>query len=344
MNPIRITRATVLVVALALGANSSHAQPMTGETPDANAAPAIQTVVIKLRNVPVELVAYWLDSTRQRVPSQIQYGLRNSFAATELDELPRQAGNGNGPKDLKLPAGIESIAAIDPTNTLMVKGTAAGIEALKKMMVDLDVPINQVEVEAQFCQMSPQTLEALPLKFAKNEDTSYAPSVALVPPTVNPQVELNKGIAANTIRVITAPRVTVTDGLNAQIYSTEKRMMMLSPDIKKWADMMESEKQWLPGISSVQMQTGFSCTPVFHGDVIKLLMRPTLDARSANVTANLRDGETIAIVMAADKSDTLNRTVIFVTARVIRRAGDETARATKAVATQPGATQLGFIR
>ena len=338
MNRIPLSRALILGAALAVAAHSSHAQPVMGETPDANAANAIQTVDVKLRNVPVELVAYWLDSTRQRVPSQIQHSRSNSFPflRQELDALPRQPGNGNGPKDLKLPVGIETLIAVAPQNVLRVRGTAAGIEELKKLLVELDVPINQVEVEAQFCQMSPQTLKALPLKFAKNEDTSYAPSVALVPPTIRLSAELNRLIADNKVRVITAPRVTVTDGLSAQIYSTETRPMMLSPDIKKWADTTESEKQWLPGISSVQMQTGFNCTPIFHGDVIKLFMRPTLNDRSANVSANLRDGETLAIVMPTDESDMINRTVIFVTARIVRRAGD-------APAPQAGAIKLGMI-
>lgn len=346
MNRIRLSRALILSAALAVAAHSSHAQPITGEIPDANAAQAIKTVDIKVRNIPVGLVAYWLDAARTPIPILIQASRGNSFPflKQELDALPRQAGNGNGPKDLKLPAGIDSIFAIEPQNVLRVRGTAAGIEELKKLLVELDVPLSQVEVEAQFCQMSPETLKALPLKFAKNEDTFYAPSVALVPPTISLSAVLNRLIADNKVRVITAPRVTSIDGLNARLMSTEMRVMMLSPDIEKWADMTDSERQWLPGISTVKMETGFNCTPIFHGDVIKLFMRPTLNDRSANVNANLHDGDTIAIAMHADKSEMINRTVVFVTARVVRRAGDEAAQAPKTVATQQGATQLGFIR
>lgn len=113
----------------------------------------------------------------------------------------------------------------------------------------------------------------------------------------------------------------------------------MPPHAKEPADMSKDEWQWLPGASFVQMETGFNCTPIFHGDVIKLFMRSTLNDHNANVSANLRDGETVAIVMPFDKSDVAKRTVIFVTARVIHRAGDEIARVPEA-----GAPKLGMLR
>ena len=340
MNRFQLSRALILGAALALGANSSHAQPALAQASAAKAAPDLQMVPIQLKNAPSELVAYWLDPARNPVPTQLrQSGLNSSPWARELESLPRQPGNGNGPRGLKLPDGIKSVVSVDPQNVLLVQGTSAGIGGLRKLVTEIDVPLKQVEVEAQFLQMSPQTLKTLPLKFAKNKDPFYAPSVALVPPTMSLSGELNKLIADNKVRVITAPRVTAIDGLTAQLTSTEMRSAMLSSDAKKFAGMSPDELQWLPGVSMVQIETGFNCTPIFHGDSIKLLTQSTLNDRSVNVSANLRDGETFAILMPADKSNVTDRIVVLVTARVVRRAGDEIAAGPKA-----GTIKLGSMR
>lgn len=105
--------------------------------------------------------------------------------------------------------------------------------------------------------------------------------------------------------------------------------------------MPVADRQWLPGASFVQMETGFTCTPIFHDDVINLSTRSTLNDRSANVNVNVRDGESIAIIMPFDKSNVTQRTVIFVTARVIHRAGDEPAQAPQAAT---GTARMGFIQ
>ncbi len=341
MNRFPLSRALILGAALALAANSSHAQPV----PDVATAPATERAQIRVLNMQSSVMAYWLDPARNPMPMQLmQNGRNDSPWARELESLPRQPGNGNGPRGLKLPDGIESVVSVDPQSVLLVQGTSAGIGELRKLVTEIDVPLQQVEVEAQFLQMSPQTLKALPLKFAKNEDPFFAPSVALVPPTMSLSGELNKLIASNKVRVMTAPRVTAIDGLTAQLTSSEMRSAMLSSDAKKFADLSSDELQWLPGVSMVQMETGFNCTPVFHGDSIKLFTQSTLNDRSANVSANIRDGETFAVLMPADKSNVTDRIVIFVTARVVRRLTYEDAVAAQAVAAQAGATQLGFMR
>ena len=330
MNRHHITRAAILGAAFALAPASSHAGPVSAAMPALATAPATERATIKLRNAPVDLVAYWLDSARNPAPMQIQASHNNgsSLFLRELDELPRQPGNGNGPRDLQMPAGIESIRAVGPQNVFLVKGTAAGIEEIKKLLVELDVPLKQVEVEAQFCRMSTQTLKKLPLKFMKTGGGDV-PTIALVPPKMGFTMELNKGIGTGEIRVITAPRATAIDGLTAKITSTESRGLFLSPLTKKSVDGEAARKQWLPGFATIQLETGLSVTPLFQGDLVKLFTLATLDNRSANVTATLRDGDTVAIAMPADKSKGADRLVIFVTARILRRAGDEIAQAPK---------------
>lgn len=333
MNRFRLCGALLLCATSALSI-VSHAQE-TETAPD-----KVETAQIQLHDAPAPLVAYWLAPGQNLVPIQIQSSRENdNYSGGIADDLPRQPGNALGPRDLKLPDGIVNVISIDPQNVLMVRGTAAGIEALKKLVPTLDVPINQVEIEAQFCQMSSQTLKEFPLQFTATGEEDYAPAMALVPPTLKLGAELNKRIASNKIRVITAPRLTALDGLAANLQSTETRSLILSPLDKKTADVTEPDMLWLPGLSTVQIETGLNCTPVFHGDLIKLFARMTLNNIDVNVTANMRDGETVAIAMPAKKSDADKRTVIFLTARTVRRASDERALAAKA-----SAKKIGVIR
>ncbi len=174
MNRLPPLRATTLGVALALSSAVSQAQPAQNEMPmpTAEAAPAHTAAIIKVRNAPSAIIAYWLDPLHQPVPTLVEHSRRNGELWTrDADELPRQPGNGNGPRDLKLPQGIESVFSVDPQNVLQVKGTEAGIEALRKLVQEIDVPIGQLEIEAQIWEISPAKLKSLPLVF---RDTAVA--------------------------------------------------------------------------------------------------------------------------------------------------------------------------
>ena len=140
MNRHHFTRAAILGAALALCAASSHAQTATNELStnaavSANAASDARTIDIPLSNLPVGIVAYWLDPKGQSVPLQIQQS-RNyaNSSLSDFGQWPREPGDGNGPRDLKLPAGIQGIVAVDARNLLRATGTATGTEELKKLV------------------------------------------------------------------------------------------------------------------------------------------------------------------------------------------------------------------
>ena len=185
------------------------------------AAPELQTADVRLNNVKPNLMAYWFDPAHQAMPQELRSFLKSGGYRTRfVDKLTREPGNVNGPRDLKLPAGVTDIVAIDPRNILRARGTAAGLEALQKLVAQIDVPLNTVEVEAQLWEVAPADLKALSLKLIEMPDPEiYEGSHAMLTqtglavfpdaaPTVRALENLQTKGRASLYR---GPRVTIHD-------------------------------------------------------------------------------------------------------------------------------------
>ncbi len=305
--------------------------------------------MIPLRNLPSNLMAYWLDPLHQQMPMLLQSSLNNEFSRGGLvNDLPRQAGNGKRPLDLKLPAGVSSVVSIDPQNVLLVKGTDAGIEELRKLVALHDAPVNQTEIEAKFVDMPLADLNALklPLRWTISDapDTSW-PAVGLAPDDMEKQ--LNALITDGRTRIITAPRMTVVDGLNGQLFSRETRSIELQKtnDVKTARDaMLALEGEWREGLTLVSDETGLRATAVTKGDLIAMDLQAEILGQVTQFSSVVRNGQTLAVLLPQNGDDaprrrltplgdvslapqqdvTKNQTVrvVFVTARSIKRAGD----------------------
>ncbi len=369
MNHSQLLRSITLCAALVLTANSSHAQPALDKTPIADKAnvtdlaPDSHLAQIKVLNIPSALMAYWLDPTRQPKPIQIQLSEANGgIRPFERDPLPRQPGNGNGPRDLKLPPGVEIVVSVDPQNVLLVKGSKAGVEALRKLVKEIDVTIDQIEVEAQIWDMSPGKFASLPIVFrdvafgsekipvlgdvnaAKNANITsgagdFFARVAFAAPTsdmTSVRQKLNEGLADGSARLITAPRVTAIDGLVASLASTESRVLNFDkPPTPKAEDettnnddgnapnpTREVIDSWKAGLTLVESQTGFAVAPVLHGDVMNLGFRITFDNTVTPGSTVMRDGQTLAVRLPNDNPATGWPRVALLKVHVIRRAGE----------------------
>ena len=330
MNPHHILRATVLGATLALSVNSSHAQPAQGATP-AGAADAIQiepvqTAQIPLRNIASNLAAYWLDPQHQPMPPLMQASQKNSGSLFNMGiELNPQPGNGNGPRGLKLPAGIVNLASIGPQNVLWVKGNKKDIEALQKSVEEFDVPLNQVEIEAQIWEMSPAVLTSLPLVFrdgTENAETkknagkigdekaanlNFPPRIGLALPLSNiaPTAEILLASAKNrSARLITTPRVNVVDGLVATIQTNEARSLNFGENTDTGSQRKPKtgeaappiDKSALPeGFALVNGQTALTVRPILRGDFMSLIFSITLDNNITQAATTLRNGQTLAV-------------------------------------------------
>ena len=190
------------ILPLAIGtllmlSGAARAQITTDRTPESQ-SPAVSTVEVKIRNVRPSLLAYWLDPAHQPMPQMIQVSVasggklpgfdsdnelaRQSVAGAPpfprilfsyASELPRQPGNGQGPLDLKLPADLEIVEVRAQQNVLIAKGTEESLTQLRKLLGVLDVPLNQVVIEAQFIRFKPADLAKLQLEFLpKYDDTN----------------------------------------------------------------------------------------------------------------------------------------------------------------------------
>ncbi len=170
---------------------------------------------------------------------------------------------------------------------------------------------------------------------------------------------LNALIADNKAKVITAPRVTAINNLTATLTSTERRTLILT----SVAQNIGGGQQQAQRLLFIDTRTGLTVTPTINGDdTITVLMQPqvstqdgtsglgTVTTRQLETIANVRDGDTIAlgglkvvrntaqnfkvpllgdipIIGGLFRSKTITENeselIIFLTARILRRAGDD---------------------
>ena len=176
----------------------------------------------------------------------------------------------------------------------------------------------------------------------------------------NFQVRLNALVADNKAKVITAPRVTAINNLTANLTSQERRTLILT----SVAQNIGGGQQQAQRLLFIDTQTGLTVTPTINGDdTITVLMRPqvstqdgtsglgTITTRTLTTIANVPDGDTIALGglrvvrnttqnykvpllgdipllgrLFQSKTITENESelIIFLSARIIRRAGADT--------------------
>ena len=170
---------------------------------------------------------------------------------------------------------------------------------------------------------------------------------------------LNALIANNKAKVITAPRVTAINNLTAYLTSQERRSLILTSVAQNIGGGQQQAQQLL----FIDTTTGLSVTPTINGDdTITVLMQPqvtsqdgtsglgTITSRTLRTVANVRDGDTIALgglkvvsnksqnykvpllgdipligrlFQSKTLSENQSELIIFLTAHIIRRAGDD---------------------
>ncbi|RYX85635.1 hypothetical protein EON83_04660 [bacterium] len=339
------TRRRVVTVAALLGACYSSL-PLCAQENPTTATPTAETLkqlqkltpgtdtqlLIPVRNVRASLVAYWLDSRNQDKPLDLRMGQRFSIEEP-FGKLPRFPGNANGPADLKLPEGITRIVAVDPQNSIIAFGTKEGVQALADLIPTLDVPLVQYEIEAQFLQISRADLPELHLNFG--EYTEKNPTfIGAVAGVRNIYANLARLIAGGKMQVLTAPRVTVIDGLSAQLQQSTVTPFVLNQEALKKSLLEKPEEGTVRQSPSAEMlqatayvTTSIGLKTTVHqnkDDLISLSVNPMFGTRTVSVAATVRDGESFAIQLSPANED--KQVIVLVTTRRIRRVGDDDAK------------------
>ena len=285
-----------------------------------------------------------------------------------------QNGQNGGGGTFDLPGDIQQILSVDPQNVLLVAGGSdEDVRNLQNLIDVLDQPLRQVEIEAQFVELSTQDSRALGVNFTTSrgnfdassnlpltiQGTPVAGSISVGFVRGNFQTRLDALIANNRAKVITAPRVTAINNLTATLQSQETRPLILTT-VQQNIGGGQQAGQNLIGITNT---IGLTVTPTINGDdTVTVLMEPRVTTQSGNTglgvqtsrflrtIANVRDGDTIAlgglkrvsnernntkIPLLGDlpligglfRSSTLSETetelIVFLTARIVRRAGDD---------------------
>jgi type II secretory pathway component GspD/PulD (secretin) len=232
------------------------------------------------------------------------------------------SGRNNSSGSFELPGEIERIVAIDPQNVIMVAGgTQADIEALQRIIDVLDKPLRQVEIEAQFVELTAAESKNFGIDFSSSRgnfdfSTNSGFNQGGGPAGIqvgfvrgNFQATLKALASQNRVKVVTAPRVTAINNLTALIESSSSTPVTLTTAaVGGGVGGGVAQGQSLMYITT---SIGLNVTPTINGDdTITVLMQPQLESQGISgdvsgaptistnrveTVANVKDGDTIAL-------------------------------------------------
>ena len=210
----------------------------------------------------------------------------------------------------------------DPRNTLTARGPQASLDALGRLIAEIDVPLEQVEIEMPLVEMTREEAKKLGLKFPnsvglKGDVYAYA-AVMLAPASVSTSA-INQLVVTGRAKIINDPRLAVLSGLTGRIQSTERRSAMLDFDYK------EAPKGLAPGVAFISSSTGLTCGVEIVADMVNLQAQVELNNTTSEIVTTIRDNQTLAIRLSSFDPNSPTVRIAFLTARIIRRALDNVA-------------------
>ncbi len=249
---------------------------------------------IKIKNVPSALIAYWLDPKHNARPAALGEVNSNRYGA------PREAEEKGA---FTLPGDIRQVVSVDPQNVILVAGgSKEDMNRLEELIDVLDQPLRQVEIAAQFVEMNTADVS----QFGIDTNVAGKGDIGFVRSNFNAQ--LNKLIGEGRAKVVSAPRVTAINNVPATINAATPPTNGKTP---KWV---------------------YNLTPTINGDdTITILFQPVAEKGGIETVANVRDGDTITMIVQATPQTTdainalpaLKTTLVFLTTRIIWRAGEK---------------------
>ena len=305
------------------------------------------------------------------VRSNSQFG-GGGFGGQNNQQGGQQGGaQGGAQGTFELPGDIQQLVSVDPQNVLLVAGGSdEDVRTLQTLIDVLDQPLRQVEIEAQFIDLTTDDARTFGIDFSTSRGNIDAATTGLaaapVPGSItvgfvrgNFQARLSALIANRRAKIITAPRVTAINNLTASLESVQRRPLILT-SVSQNIGGQQAQQQQLLFISTT---VGLTVTPTINGDdTITVLMQPEVSTqdgstglgnitqRRINTIANVRDGDTIVLgglkqltasrqnfripllsdipligglFRSRNVSETQTELIVFLTARIVRRAGDD---------------------
>ena len=245
----------------------AHAQNASIPTMPEIAADELQMREIAVKNVPIRLMAWWIDSAHNDAPISVQQSLSNQRASGDTDapQTPRIFDS--------LPAGVLSaIVASDARNSLLVVGTKSGIETVKAAMKKSDVPLQQIEVEALAIRLSATDAENLGLKFSIldgeiNAGRTTPITLARTTDSKALQLKVRDLMFWDQTKIVRSPRVTAINGLTASLMNSETRPFVMGFDKDRdFPIPVLNKTDKKPAILYVSTAVGLTVTPTINPD------------------------------------------------------------------------------
>ncbi len=283
--------------------------------------------VVRVRNVPARLMAFWLDPKNNPLPDNIMEEATKK-AEAPVATSPRVAAPQSPPLGVfALPSGIERITANDARGALLILGTDEAVEKLQPTIAFLDQPLRQVEVEAQFVRVAASDTSAFGIDFTMPRGNFNTNGFSLTPPAKpatgmqigfvrgNFQATLAALQKANRAEVVSAPRVTAINDLTAKVGAASFSPAVIgirneSGEFVPLLDPTAAPQKDVPA-PQIGVLRQFEVTPTINNnDTVTLLMSFSTTLQLQNGTqapvalqvpaglvsvVNVRDGETIAL-------------------------------------------------
>jgi len=252
-----------------------------------------------------------------------------------------QNGGGNGGGGVfELPEGVDSITAVDPQNALLVFSTAEGFQRLQDIVNFLDLPLRQVEIEAQFVSVNTSDINALGIDYQTSNGpftvnaTGFQPGAPSTGGSFqlgfvrgNFQASLRALLQQNRAKVVTAPRVTAINNLTATLTSqTSTPVVTVSTQAGIGGNIAQGQN-----VNFITTGIGLTVTPTINNDdTITVVMQPqvqqqslsagglapSVTSQSVQTVANVRDGDTIVLGGLRTKTIARNRQEIPLLSRI----------------------------
>ncbi len=235
---------------------------------------------------------------------------------------------------IQLPVGIDNIIAIDAQNAILIQGSGDGIETIQNIIDFLDKPLQQVEIEAQFVELTEGASDALGLDFTRNNVTTQgffadtgqtvlqgAGTVVFGYVGKNFTATFNALKSKSLLKVVNSPRITTFNNMTAQLTSVQTvRIITLQTNVtNNTGGNTQTQTQVITPITTGVTLT---VTPTINRDgTITMAVQPFVSTQNfvpgrlfpdisnqqISTMSNVKDGDTLAIgglrVKSAGESD-----------------------------------------
>ena len=284
----------------------------------------------------------------------------------------------SGAATVALPQGVDNIIAIDAQNVLLVRGTDEGLDRIREIISVLDRPIPQVEIETRFVQITTQDANRFGISFTRiaglandpatvNTDLNGGINVNFTSGQIN--ANLSAAIIQGRAKIVNAPRVTTFNNLTAQVVSintivipTQESVIIpngIGTPIVTTRTIYTSQVSGVVLTAIPTVNRDGTITMSLQPLVLTALPStvanspfPDIASQEINTSANIKDGDTLAIgglrtlqqrnnrgripllgslpiigplFRSRNKSDLELELVIFVTAHIVRNINEPVA-------------------